>query len=98
MGRPRRDVAIVCAFNAQSEQVAEDIMPLASYSNAGSILLNSEHVREAKGIRFISVRLFDASGDRIEAFMKSYASDGRAIPGFHRMPDGTIIERENISC
>ncbi len=92
MGRPHRNVAVVCAFDAASQAVAEDIVPLSSYRAIGSILLNSPHVRQAKGIRFISVRVFDESGRRIEDSRKSYALDGREIPGFHRMPDGTIIE------
>jgi hypothetical protein len=92
MGRPHREVAVICGFNSESERVVEDIVPLPSYRHAGSLLLNSEHVRQLQGIRFISVRIFDENGDRIEKFRKSYARDGREIPGLHRMPDGTIIE------
>jgi hypothetical protein len=92
MGRPHREVAVVCGFNSKSEQVAEDIVPLPSYRHYGSLLLNSEHVRQRQGIRFISVRIFDENSDRIEEFRKSYAANGREIPRLHRMPDGTIIE------
>ncbi|HLJ11544.1 MAG TPA: hypothetical protein VKU82_10155 [Planctomycetaceae bacterium] len=94
MGRSHREVAVICGFDATSEQVAEDIVPLGSYRNAGSILLNSEQVRQHQGIRFVSVRVFDENGSRTEDFRKFYASDGREISGFDRMPDGTIIEGE----
>jgi hypothetical protein len=92
MGRAHREVAVVCGFNSNAEQVAEDVVPLASYRHTGSLLLNSEQVRQHQGIRFIAVRVFDENGDCIENFRKSYARDGREIPGLHRMPDDTIIE------
>jgi hypothetical protein len=92
MARPHVEVAVVCAFDANSEQVAEDVVPLSSYRNAGSLLINSEHVRQHQGIRFISVRVYDEDGRRIEDFRKSYGQDGRENSGIHRMPDGAIIE------
>jgi hypothetical protein len=93
MARDHRNVAVVIGFGAESQQIAEDIMPLPSYRLSGSILLNVADVRRAKGIRFISVRLFDDVGKRIEQFGKSYALDGREVEALHRMPDGSIIEK-----
>ncbi len=95
MGRPFKNVAVIKAYDAKSQFVCEDIVPMASFDNAGSILLNVADVRAARGIRFISFRLFDASGNRIQFQSMSYDLKGEQVRHNYRMPDGTIIEDPN---
>ena len=93
MARDHRNVAVVIAFDTDGHGVAEDNIPVASYRVSGTILLNSPDVRRAKGIRFISTRLFNEEGHRIEVFGRSYASDGHEVEALHRRPDNSIIEK-----
>ena len=93
MARDHRNVAVVIGFDADGQNIAEDIVPLPSYRVSGSILLNSPDDRRAKRIRFMSVRVFDEEGKRVEDFRKSYALDGREVEAIYRRPDGSIIEK-----
>jgi hypothetical protein len=93
MGRNHQNVAVVIGCDADGRQIAEDIIPVPSYRLSGSILLNSPDVRRVKGVRFISVRVFDEEGNRVENFGKSYALNGREVEALHRRPDGSIIEK-----
>ena len=92
MGRQFTNAAVVKAYDAGGRLVAEDIVPTESYAKSGSLVLNSAETRAARGIRFISFRLFDESGSRVEQRGMSYDLQGHEVPGLHRMPDGTIIE------
>ena len=92
MARDHRNVAVVNGFDADGNQVAEDVVPVTSYRVSGSILLNSPDVRRVKGIRFMSIRVFDENGNRIENFRKWYALSGLEAKPSHRRPDGSIIE------
>jgi len=91
MGRPHREVAVIKAFDASSE-LAEEIIPLENFRIGGSIYLNSPHVRVARGIRMISLRLFDANGQRLSANLYYYARDGSRVDALYRRPDGSIID------
>jgi hypothetical protein len=92
MGRSFKPVAVVKAYDAHGSFVCEDIIPLENFANASSLILNLSEVRAARGIRFISVRRFDESGNRMEAKTFNYDLRGNEIRANHRRPDGTIIE------
>jgi hypothetical protein len=96
MGRSFISAAVVKVYDAGGNLIAEDIVPAESYGRSGSLPLNSHDVRAARGIRFISFRLFDQSGNRTEQRTASYDLDGQEIAGLHRMPDGIIIENPYI--
>lgn len=96
MGRPFKSAAVVIAYDASGNQVDEDIVPAETYSEIGSRLLNSAETRVALGIRFISFRLFDEAGVRVEIQSLSYDLQGNQVAGLYRMPDGSIIENPYI--
>lgn len=62
MGRPHKDVVVAVAFDAAGQKVSEDIVPRDNFVVSGSLLLNSATVRQTRGIRMISVRIFDDQG------------------------------------
>ena len=92
MGRSFESVAVVKAYDAQGEFVCEDIVPVDNFASSGSLLLNAAEARAARGIRFISFRLFDEAGNRTQARTMNYDVSGKEIPANYRRPDGTIIE------
>lgn len=92
MGRDFRDVAVIKAYSANSQFVDEEVIPLSRFDDAASVLLNSAPVRQDMGIRFISVRLFDVSGNVISSESFSFHLDGGPAHALHRRKDGTIIE------
>lgn len=92
MGRSFKSVAVVKAYDAQGQFVCEDIVPSGSFAQSGSLLLNVASVRAARGIRFISCRLFDEAGNRVDAPSTHYDLAGNETRGNYRRPDGTIID------
>jgi hypothetical protein len=95
MGRPHQNVAVVTLYNASLKVLGEEIIPLANFRSTGSIYVNSPHVRRAKGIRYISLRLFESEpGIPVGRSTHCYALDGREVPTLHTRPDGSIIEPE----
>lgn len=92
MGRHFENAAVVKAYDAAGKLIDEDIVPTESYAKSGSLLLNSSEFRAAHGIRFISFRLFDESGNRVERRTMWFDLQGNEVPGLHRSSDGTIIE------
>lgn len=92
MGRDFRYAAVVKAYDAGGAFLMEDIVPLESFRISGSYLLNSTEFRSARGIRFISFRVFDEDGNRAEQQSFCYNLQGEEVSGLHRRPDGTIIE------
>ena len=91
MGRPFRECAVVKAYDGNGEFLEEDIVPLASFRVSGSLLLNSATVRAARGIRFISFRIFDESGQRTHYEPMTFNRRGEQAP-IYRRPDRSIIE------
>lgn len=92
MGRDFQSVAVVKAYDAQGKFVCEDIVPVDSFARSGSLLLDVAEVRAARGIRFISCRLFDDVGRRVAIRTLNYDLAGHETAANYRRPDGTIIE------
>jgi hypothetical protein len=92
MGRDFRNVAVVKAYSAEGQFVAEEIISLVDFSASGSELINSAEVRRDCGVRFISLRLFDEAGNKVDSASYNFGNDGMAAKGLHRRFDGSIIE------
>jgi hypothetical protein len=92
MGREFQNVAVIKGYSADGSFVIEDVLPLTAFNANGSHLLISTQVRQENGIRFVSVRLFDESGVRIETKSLYYNLKGEPVEKLIRRPDGSIIE------
>ncbi|MBI2824212.1 MAG: hypothetical protein HYX69_05960 [Planctomycetia bacterium] len=96
MGRPFANTVVAKAYDADGNLLAEDLVPAESYAKLGSLLLNSDKVRAARGIRFISFRRFDESGNRVEQRTISYDLHGQLAGGapagkWDRHRDATLV-------
>jgi len=92
MGRPHKNVAVIIAFDESGQKIDEKIVPRANYEMSGSLFLNSAPVRQAMGIRCVTIRIFDEQGMRVENHSQWFGRDGHPGDVPHRMPDGTVIE------
>jgi len=92
MGRPHKDVTVVIALSESGEKVREDIVLNSSFTLSGSLSLNSATTRKREGIRMISVRVFNAEGQRVKSELKYFSLEGAQVEAFHRRPNGSIIE------
>ncbi len=97
MGRPHKAVTVVIAMDAHGKTLSEDIVPNSNFIVSGSLMLNVADARRTKGVRMISVRSFNDSGQKTTQELRYYGQDGRQVEPFHRRPDGSIIEVPNNS-
>lgn len=76
MGRESYNQAVVKAYDEAGMFICEEILAKAEFDTNGSDLLISKERRVKIGIRFISVRSFDASGKRLSDWRLRYERDG----------------------
>ena len=79
MGREFFSQAVVKAYDEAGAFVCEDILPVAQFDSEGAELLISKERRIGSGIRFISVRTFDAEGKSRIDWRLRYSSDGTLL-------------------
>jgi len=87
-----RDLARLCAYDADGELVLREELPLGEYYEELHALIDSEEFRRERGVARVVGELFDVDGTRVQHIDNHYSSTGELARSRILHDDGTVTE------